>query len=72
MNYTYEIFKIPILNGGLISLNQMYGRTAIYEKETGYYLEMNLEYNTSSQNIPIEVKKRIIDWVKSNNPELLL
>lgn len=70
MKYTYKIFKIPIVDTGLLPRSQ--AQTAIYEKETGYYLDINLKYDTASQNVPIEVKKRIIDWVKSNHPELLL
>lgn len=74
MNYTYEIFKIPTFDVGLPLQGQ--AKIAVYEKETGYHLEVNsdqLQLQTSSQNVPpIEVKKRIIDWLKSNHPELML
>ena len=73
MNYTYEFFKIPTLDGGLPLQGQ--GKISVSEKETGYYLEVNsdpLQLQASSQNVPIEVKKRIIDWLKSNYPELML
>lgn len=73
MNYTYEIFKIPTLDTGLPLQGK--AKIAVSEKETGYYLEVNsdpLQLQASSRNVPIEVKKRIIDWLKSNHPELML
>ena len=73
MNYTYEIFKIPTLDTGLHL--QEKGKIAVSEKETGYYLEVNsnpLQFQASSRNVPIEVKKRITNWLKSNHSELML
>jgi hypothetical protein len=73
MNYTYKILKIPTLDIGLPLQGQ--AKIAVYEKETGYHLEVNsdqLQLQTSSRDVPIEVKKRITDWLKSNHPELML